>query len=110
VIIVKEQKFDYLPPFSKAMALTQEAVARVVRNQITTEYKDLKTEFEVLIGCLVGVLRESIHQTEVVKGTKEVRNISDFKIMKNDLNKLLDVLNTAHDQIEDIRRKSNIGR
>jgi hypothetical protein len=110
MIIVKEQKFDDLPAFSKAMALTQQAVAKVARNQISPIYGNPKVEFNVLAGCLIGALRESIHQVSYIKEADKAKKVPDFEIMENAFDKLLDALNKAHDQIEDINKKViNIG-
>jgi hypothetical protein len=108
MIILKEQKFDYLFGFSRAMALSQQSVARTIKSQMLLAEDSPKSEFSILIGCLEGVLRESIQQIAYMKAEKKAKSVLDFKLMKNDLNKLLYVFDKAHSQIEDIIEKSDI--
>jgi hypothetical protein len=108
MIILKEQKFDDLPAFSKAMALTQQAVAKVVRAQVFSVYGDPKAEFNVLMGCLVGVLRESLQQISYLKAEKRAKEPISFKLLKDDLDKLSEVFDKADYQIENIMKKSNL--
>jgi hypothetical protein len=103
---MKEQNFDYLFGFSKAMALVQQNVAKAIRAQMIMAEDNLESELSILIGCLEGVLRESIQQVEYIKAEKKVKAFLDFKLMKNDLDRLLSVFNKAHDQIDDIAKKS----
>jgi hypothetical protein len=106
MIILKDQKFDNAFAFSKAMAVTQKTVERTIKGQILLANDGPKNELSVLIGCLEGMLRESIQQISYIKAEKKVKNKLDLELMKNDLDKLLYVLDSAHDQIDSIARKS----